>query len=56
MENAVEPIRDYVLGAGVPGDFTFRTIPFRNHSDQWVLRDVPERKALRDWLRQALRD
>lgn len=56
MENAIDPIRDYVVGTGVAGDFTFRTIPFRNHSDQWVLRDLPERKALRDWLRNALRE
>ncbi|HVR84944.1 MAG TPA: hypothetical protein VMU54_11580 [Planctomycetota bacterium] len=56
MENSVEPIRQYVAGTGVAGDFTFQTIPFRNHSDQWVLRDVPERKVLRDWLQKALRD
>ncbi|MBV8879675.1 MAG: hypothetical protein JO332_06925 [Planctomycetaceae bacterium] len=56
MEASVEAIRSYVESTGVAGDFTFRTIPFRNHSDQWVLRDVPERKALRDWLRRALGD
>jgi hypothetical protein len=56
MENGVDPIREYVEATGIHGDFTFRTVPFRNHSDRWVLRDVPERKALRDWLRNALRD
>jgi hypothetical protein len=56
MENGVDPIREYVEGTGIRGDFTFRTIPFRNHSDQWVLRDLPERKALRDWLARVLKD
>ena len=56
MENSVEPIRQYVESTGVAGNFTFQSLGFRNHSDQWVLRDVPERKALRDWLRKALAD
>ena len=56
MENSVESIRQYLGSTGIAGDFTFQTIRFRNHSDQWVLRDVPERKALRDWLRRALGD
>jgi hypothetical protein len=54
MENSVDPIRTYLEGTGVAGDFTFQTIRFRNHSDQWSLRDVPERKAVRDWLRKVL--
>lgn len=56
MENSVEPIRTYLEATGIAGNFTFRTIPFRNHSDQWVLRDVPERRALRDWLSRVLAD
>ncbi|HVE40423.1 MAG TPA: hypothetical protein VNM14_11075 [Planctomycetota bacterium] len=56
MEQSVDPIRKYVEASGVKGAFTFQTIPFRNHSDQWVLRDLPERKAAREWLRKALAD
>jgi hypothetical protein len=56
MEQSVEPIRTYLEATGVRAPFTFQAIRFRNHSDQWVLRDVPERKALRDWLRKALAD
>jgi hypothetical protein len=56
MENSVDAIRKYVEGTGVKGDFTFQTIPFRNHNDQWALRDLPERKAIREWLRQKLAD
>ena len=56
MEQSVEPIRKYVEGTGVKGAFRFQTIPYRNHSDQWVLRDLPERKAAREWLRKVLTD
>ncbi|HZE99583.1 MAG TPA: hypothetical protein VE981_21435 [Planctomycetota bacterium] len=56
METSVEPIRKYLEGTGIAGDFTFRSIPFRNHSDQWTLRDIPERQAVRDWLKKALKD
>ena len=54
MEKSVDPIRDYLGKTGVTGDFTFLTIPFRNHSDAWVLRDIPERQAARDWLQRVL--
>lgn len=54
MERTVDPIRDYLGKAGVTGDFTFVPIPFRNHNDAWVLRDIPERQAARDWLRRVL--
>jgi hypothetical protein len=56
MEQSVEPLRAYVEGSGVKGSFTFQTIPFRNHSDQWVLRDIPERRAARAWLKKVLAD
>ena len=56
MEASVDAIRKYVEGTGVQAPFTFQAIRFRNHSDQWVLRDIPERKALRDWVRAALAD
>lgn len=56
MEKSVEDIRKYVEGTGVQAPFTFQSIRFRNHSDQWVLRDVPERKAAREWLGKVLKD
>ncbi|MEZ0276692.1 MAG: hypothetical protein ACAH88_17420, partial [Roseimicrobium sp.] len=55
-ESAVTATQQYVQGTGVKGDFTFTAIPFRNHSDQWVLRDIPERKAAREWLQKVVRD
>jgi len=54
MEKSVDEIRDYLKSTGIEASFTFQPIRFRNHSDQWVLRDVPERKAAREWLRKVL--
>jgi hypothetical protein len=45
----------YLKGTGVPGQRTFVAIPFRNHTDAWVLRPTPERARLRRWLDEALR-
>jgi hypothetical protein len=44
----------YLQSTGVQGDFTFRAIPYHNHSDQWLLRDIPERKAAREWLQRVI--
>lgn len=53
-EHDVGPIRSWIESTGVNGDFTCVTIPFRNHTDGWVLRDLPERRRLRQWLARAL--
>jgi hypothetical protein len=42
------------MSAGVPGRFTFVDLPYRNHTDVWVLRDIPERRRLRQWVRDVL--
>jgi hypothetical protein len=44
----------YLETTGIKGDFTFLPIPFRNHSDAWVLRDLPERRQLRAWLARVV--
>jgi hypothetical protein len=36
------------------GDFTFVPIPYVNHTDEWLLKDIPERKLARDWLVKVL--
>lgn len=36
------------------GAVTFCPLPFRNHTDTWVLRDIPGRRALRAWLDRVL--
>ncbi len=53
-ERSVEETRRYLESTGIEGDFTFLALPYPNHTDAWVLRDIPERKALREWLRRAL--
>jgi hypothetical protein len=30
-------------------------MPFPNHSAAWVLRDMPERQRLREWLARVIR-
>jgi hypothetical protein len=53
-ENSVDATRKFVESSGVVAPFTFRVAPFRNHNDGWVLRDTPERTALREWLKDVL--
>ena len=56
MERSTKPIEDYLRQTGISGDFTFVPILFPNHNDRWTLRDIPERKAARDWLARVLRN
>lgn len=35
-------------------EVTFLALPYPNHTDTWVLKDIPERKQLRDWLAKVL--
>jgi len=54
QERSTSDVEEYLAGTGVAGRFTFLPIPFRNHSDEWVLRDLPERHRARAWLRDTL--
>jgi len=56
QEVTVENIRRYLTETGVEGCFTYQVLPYRNHRDDWVLRDIPERKRLREWLAGVLRN
>lgn len=53
-ERSVDATREYLAEACPDGNFTFQPIGFRNHSDAWTLRDLPERRAAREWLRRAI--
>ncbi len=53
-EGSVEPARQFIESSGVTAPFTFVTVPFRNHNDEWVLRPSPARDALRKWLEEVL--
>ena len=54
-EGSVAPIEDWLRRTGVAGRWTFASIPFRNHSPDWTLRDVPARREVRAWLEDVLR-
>lgn len=55
QEGGIDATRAYLRNAFPEGRFTFQALPFPDHTDSWVLRDIPERKALRDWFQQALK-
>lgn len=47
---------NYLAKTGRPLDnFQFQVVPLRNHTDRWVLYDLPARENLRRWFRDALR-
>jgi hypothetical protein len=52
-ERSVDDTRRYLAGTGVAAPFTFQALRFRNHNDAWVLRDLPERRRLRQWLSEV---
>jgi hypothetical protein len=52
-ERGVDETQNYLRGTGIAGDFTFVPLPYGNHTDQWVLRDIPERKQAREWLQRV---
>jgi hypothetical protein len=54
-EGSVRATEDYLRETGIEGSFTFQELPFRNHTDTWVLRDLAERARLRQWLQAILR-
>ena len=43
----------YLSNMGIEGDFTFMDISFRNHTNTWILYNIPERKVIREWLTKA---
>ena len=54
QERSVKETRRYLAGSGSKGAFTFLALPHPNHTDAWVLRDIPARRTLRTWLRRVL--
>ena len=53
-EGSVQETQAFLEQADADGAFTFQALPYRNHTDTWVLCDIPERKALRKWVRHVL--
>jgi hypothetical protein len=55
-EGSVEMTRRYLESTEIEGRFTFVAIPFPNHTDQWLLRDLPVRETAREWFRATVAD
>lgn len=55
QERSIDKTKAYLESTGVEAPFTFEPIPFRNHNDAWTLRDIPARRAARQWLRHVLK-
>ena len=55
QETSLEATREVVTSSGMNAPCRFVTLGLRNHNHAWVLRDVPERRELRNWLAQVLR-
>lgn len=53
-EGSVDETRKYLEKVNPSGSFTFVALPFPNHTDTWVLREIPERRLLREWFHHAL--
>ena len=55
-EISVGDTERYLAAACPGGDFTFMTLPYGNHTDTWTLRGIPERKKVRKWFLDVLRN
>ena len=53
-EGGIGSIRTYLDSTNLPLRSTLIALPYRNHTDSWTLRDIPERRQLRQWLAAAL--
>jgi hypothetical protein len=52
QEQSVADIEKYLNNSAVKA--TVRALPYVNHTDEWVLKDIPERAELRAWLSKVL--
>lgn len=54
QERSIESTRSYLAEAKPDGNFTFVPLPYRNHTAEWLYRDIAERRKLRAWLRKLI--
>ena len=50
-ENSVESTKRFLDGVNIETKYV--ALPYPNHSDEWVLKDIPERTQLRAWLKEV---
>lgn len=53
-EKSTQQTEAYLKESGISGQFTFMALPYPNHSDEWVLKDIPQRRQARQWLRNIV--
>lgn len=56
QEISIAETSQYLKEALPNGNFTFQSLPFPDHTDTWVLRDIPERNVIRDWFKTILKE
>ncbi|WP_417376613.1 hypothetical protein [Gimesia maris] len=56
QEMSTQATEVYLKDSDTHGQFTFMAIPYPNHSDEWVLKDIPERARARQWLADCLKN
>ncbi len=54
QEKSVDAIREF-LGEDRSDNPTLVALPFPNHTDEWILKNLPERERLRAWVAEALK-
>lgn len=52
--NGLAETRAHIESTGISAPFTYCPLPFRNHNDAWARRDIPARRAVREWLEKVL--
>lgn len=55
QEKSIAATQQYLEENYPNGNFTFQPLPYRNHTDSWVLSDIPERTAVREWFNKVLK-
>jgi len=55
QEKSTNATEQYLKDSKSKGQFTFLAIPYPNHSDEWVLKNLPERTQARSWLAEILK-
>jgi hypothetical protein len=54
-ETSTAATKAFLQASGAQGAFTFVDLPFPNHTDTWVLRDLPARQHLREWVEKIIK-
>lgn len=55
QERSTSLTKQYLESTGLEICATFVDLPYPNHTDAWVLRDLPERQRIRQWIADVVR-